>query len=204
MSHVTVYYPHPLVQTLYAPAQSKGRRVHLILSCSLHSQEAWQVGWSSSSIWWTRGDSIQLVSNAHLSHDQWAILTQPPLEPLSKTNQDTLLSVACKGGQVSVIDYLVNEEGCDAFGELHICRSYCSRVRNNSWPLAIFRPIWVNGHTILNMLGHNLPTVCISHHFDKPNGHPNLNPYFWLCCSVRVRCWWWNMILINHVVVTTM
>ena len=53
-------------------------------------------------------------------------MTEPPLEPLSKTSPDTLLSVACAKGQISVIDYLVKVKGCDAFGELHMCRNYYS------------------------------------------------------------------------------
>ena len=51
-------------------------------------------------------------------------MTEPPLEPLSKTSPDTLLSVACARGQISVIHYLVKVKGCDAFGELHMCRNY--------------------------------------------------------------------------------
>ena len=53
-------------------------------------------------------------------------MTEPPLEPLSKASPDTLLSVACARGQIGVIDDLVKVKGCDAFGELHMCRIYYS------------------------------------------------------------------------------
>ena len=43
--------------------------------------------------------------------------TEPPLEPLSQGNPDTLLSMACKRSDIGVIDYLVRVKGCDPFGE---------------------------------------------------------------------------------------
>ena len=44
-------------------------------------------------------------------------MTEPPLETLSQSNPDTLLSMACKGSDIGVIDYLVRVKGCDPFGE---------------------------------------------------------------------------------------
>ena len=53
-------------------------------------------------------------------------MTEPPLEPLSQSNPDTLLSMACKGSDIGVIDYLVRVKGCDPFGEsARSCFSVC-------------------------------------------------------------------------------
>ena len=53
-------------------------------------------------------------------------MTEPPLEPLSQSNPDTLLSMACKRSDIGVIDYLVRVKGCDPFGEsARSCFSVC-------------------------------------------------------------------------------
>ena len=60
-------------------------------------------------------------------------MTEPPLEPLSQSNPDTLLSMACKGSDIGVIDYLVRVKGCDPFSEsASNCFSVCVLQRDRN------------------------------------------------------------------------
>ena len=45
------------------------------------------------------------------------------LEPLREGGPDTLLSVACRRGDIGAIDYLVKVVGCDPFGETTVVRT---------------------------------------------------------------------------------
>ena len=53
-----------------------------------------------------------------------------PLEPLREDGPDTLLSMACRKGDIDVINHLVKVVGCDPFGEttvvctVHVTISY--------------------------------------------------------------------------------